>query len=68
MSKYYVNDHAQANGDHEVHNEDCYWLKLTISKAYLGEYPNCELAVTYSKLIYPQSDGCAYCAPACNHG
>jgi hypothetical protein len=68
MSKYYVNDHAQASGDHEVHKDGCTWLGLTISKTYLGEYSNCFGAVAKAKEIYSQSDGCAFCSPLCNHG
>ena len=41
MSKYYVNDHAQNSGDHEVHKGDCYYLSLTLSKTYLGEFSSC---------------------------
>ena len=68
MRKYYVNDHAQSSGDHEVHQDNCYYLSLTISKTYLGEYTNCLGAVTEAKKKYPTADGCAYCSPACNHG
>ena len=45
MEKYYVNNTAQSNGDHEVHTENCYWLSLVYSKKDLGFHPNCESAV-----------------------
>ena len=31
MASYYVNDNAQPNGDHEVHESGCYWLGLARS-------------------------------------
>ena len=68
MSKYYVNDHAQDSGDHEVHKEGCYYLSLIISKTYLGEFLSCFGAIVEAKKTYPTADGCAYCSPLCNHG
>ena len=38
MADYYVNDTAQANGDHEVHKQGCYWLTLVVSRTYLGNF------------------------------
>ena len=29
MKKYHVNEHAQSNGDHEVHNQNCPFLPLS---------------------------------------
>jgi len=68
MDKYYVNDHAQANGDHEVHKDGCYWLKLAHSTTYLGLHYSCATAVAEAKKHYGQSNGCAFCASACNTG
>jgi len=68
MEKYYVNDHAQTNGDHEVHKDGCYWLKLARSTTYLGYHYGCATAVTEAKKHYSQSNGCAFCASACNTG
>jgi len=65
-SNYYVNDHAQANGDHEVHKESCLWLALAVSKTHLGIFTNCRDAVARAKLFYPLADGCAFCCPECN--
>ena len=66
MAKYYVNDNAQDNGDHEVHKNGCVWLPKIVSKTYLGEFSNCHDAVKAAKKIYPTSDGCATCSPACH--
>jgi alkylhydroperoxidase family enzyme len=65
---YYVNDNAQANGDHEVHKDGCGWLALAHSKTYLGYFATCREAVETAKLKYRQSNGCAYCATACHTG
>lgn len=66
MTKYYVNDNAQSNGDHEVHTQECMWLKQAVSKTYLGEYSSCHGAVTKAKTIYRQSNGCKFCSPVCH--
>ena len=67
MARYYVNDNAQANGDHEVHKEGCEWLEKVASKTYLGEFDSCHGAVAKAKRdCYASSDGCAYCCPACH--
>jgi hypothetical protein len=68
MTRYYVNDNEQANGDHEVHVPTCSWFDQIKSKTYLGDYASCGPAVTEAKKTYPQSNGCAYCCPACNTG
>lgn len=64
MAKYYVNNDAQSNGDHEVHKEGCSWMPG--SKIYLGDYTNCKDAVKKAKEYYPQSNGCYYCANDCH--
>lgn len=66
MKKYYVNNNAQSNGDHEVHNQDCPYLSSIISKKYLGEFSNCEDAVAEAKKTYSESDGCKTCSEACH--
>lgn len=68
MASYYVNDNAQSNGDHEVHVSTCTYFPLIKSKTYLGEHSSCVPAVAKAKTIYWQSNGCAYCCPACNTG
>lgn len=67
MNNYYVNDHAQENGDHEVHRDGCAYLNLVRSKTYLGLFLNAIPAVQKAKMLYyRQSNGCAYCAPEAN--
>jgi hypothetical protein len=61
---YYVNNNAQSNGDHEVHEEGCRYMPE--NKKYLGEFSNCQDAVKEAKLTYPKSDGCKTCSPACH--
>lgn len=67
-SHYYVNDKPQSNGDHEVHEDGCYWLGLVQSKTYLGYLNSCREAVTAAKKVYWQSNGCRHCSPACHTG
>ncbi len=64
--KYYVNDTAQQNGDHEVHEEGCYWLTLARSKTYLGVFSSCHGAVLEARKHYHQSNGCTHCCNACH--
>jgi hypothetical protein len=66
MAQYYVNQHAQTNGDHEVHVQGCTWMPHQNNLVYLGDFTNCALAVQTAKRWYPHADGCAYCSPACH--
>lgn len=66
MSRYYVNNIRQSNGDHEVHVEGCSWLQLATSTRDLGEHLTCITAVAAARRIYPSANGCAYCAPTCH--
>lgn len=66
MSRYYVNNTPQANGDHEVHKEGCFWLNLAASARDLGHHLTCVTAVATAKNIYSTANGCAYCAPVCH--
>jgi hypothetical protein len=66
MPQYYVNDNAQENGDHEVHEEGCSWLDMVVSKTDLGSFTNCSGAVAKAKRIYPTADGCKHCSPECH--
>ena len=66
MPNYYVNDTAQPNGDHEVHEEDCYWLSRAILTTHLGWFMNCVGAVAAAKQRYSRANGCAHCSPACH--
>ncbi len=64
--KYYVNNKAQSNGDHEVHTENCRYLPNSDNRKYLGEFSNCGDAVKEAKKIYSQSNGCYYCSRTCH--
>jgi hypothetical protein len=64
MKKYYVNNRAQSNGDHEVHEDGC--KDMPSDKKYLGEYSSCDGAVKEAKKTYSKSDGCATCCPSCH--
>jgi hypothetical protein len=66
MKKYYVNDNAQNNGDHEVHKEGCIYLPEIISKTYLGKFYSCENAVKEAKKTYSTADGCKTCSEECH--
>lgn len=66
MDRYYVNQTAQANGDHEVHKLGCFWLGLARSTLDLGDHPDCRSAVRAASAYYQRTNGCAVCAPACH--
>jgi hypothetical protein len=66
MDKYYVNKHAQSNGDHEVHKSGCTYMPLTENRIYLGEFSSCKGAVTEAKKTYTKSNGCYYCSRECH--
>lgn len=66
--RYYVNQNAQDNGDHEVHTLSCSFLPDEENRTYLGDFTNCPPAVTEAKRHYPQSNGCFYCSRACHTG
>ncbi len=66
--RYYVNKNAQSNGDHEVHTASCSFLPLEHNRLYLGDFTGCTAAVVAAKRHYSQSNGCYYCATACNTG
>ena len=67
MDKYYVNNNAQDNGDHEVHKEGCYWLSLANNTRYLGYFASCRPAVEKAKESFSTADGCKYCCPDCHN-
>ena len=66
MASYYVNDKAQANGDHEVHVSTCSWLPAPANRTYLGEFSNCAPAVTKARQRWTQVNGCYYCCNPCH--
>jgi hypothetical protein len=67
-ASYYVNRNAQQSGDHEVHTTTCKHGAQEQNRLYLGRFASCEDAVRAAREHYRQSDGCAYCAAACDHG
>ncbi len=64
MSRYYVNNRAQNNGDHEVHTTGCNYMPS--DKIDLGDHDNCRSAVQRAKTYYNQSNGCYHCSNACH--
>jgi hypothetical protein len=66
MKKYYVNDNAQSNGDHEVHHEDCRYLPSLQNRTYLGSFSNCRDAVKEAKKHHTQVNGCKTCSTECH--
>jgi hypothetical protein len=66
MARYYVNDRAQTNGDHEVHDESCRYLPSVEHRTYLGNYTNCRDAVREARRKYSQVNGCYYCSRECH--
>jgi hypothetical protein len=66
MPTYYVNQNAQANGDHEVHTNMCAHFAKIQNRLYLGDFTSCAPAVAQAKKIYSKADGCFYCCNACH--
>lgn len=65
---YYLNNKPQANGDHEVHSEDCIYLPYPENRILLGLFYTCEAAVLEAKMRYPRIkvNGCYYCSRNCH--
>lgn len=69
MAFYCVNRNAQSgSGDHEVHdiNSTKGCLPQPLNRVDLGWHDGCASAVRAAKRIYPDSNGCAWCASACH--
>jgi len=68
MPYFCVNENAQSNGDHEVHDtastRGC--LPDLSNRVDLGYQATCAEAVTAAKQVYPQSNGCYHCAEPCH--
>lgn len=71
MAKYVLNNNAQTNGDHEVHNatEGCKYMPRS-NFSELGEHSSCHSAVAHAKQknYLWKVNGCYYCCPSCNTG
>ena len=70
MASYCMNNRAQPNGDHEVHNlaVGSWCLPAEHNRIPLGQHPTCQSAVATAQLAYPslRTNGCYYCANACH--
>jgi hypothetical protein len=64
--RYYVNRNAQANGDHEVHQQTCTQGPAVENRQFLGDFASCGPAVREAKRTYPTANGCFYCSTACH--
>lgn len=64
--KYYVNNNAQASGDHEVHTSTCYYFYMIYNRTYLGEFETCQEAVREAKKRYSRANGCKECCRPCH--
>lgn len=64
MARYYVNDNAQSNGDHEVHKDGCQFMPR--NPTYLGEHSSCDTAVAAARKKYRTANGCYTCSRACH--
>ena len=66
MAEYFVNQSAQANGDHEVHAIGCLYMPSPLGRQYLGNFPGCAEAIAAASRIFPQSNGCYTCCRPCH--
>lgn len=67
MAHYYVNDNAQANGDHEVHRDGCTYMPNPGNRTFLGDYYTCHPAVRVAQRKYPRTaNGCYWCSRECH--
>lgn len=60
MSHYFINNHAAANGNHEVHALGC--RSMPPDKAYLGNFENVGEALVEARKDFWQSSTCGKCA------
>jgi hypothetical protein len=68
MDRYYVNDAAQATGEHEVHKSGCSCMPDPNDCRYLGQFSDCRDALRKARRVYPRVDGCYYCCHLCHTG
>ena len=61
--RFYVNQNAQNNGDHEVHRATCSWLPESENCQYLGDLATSQEVVREARKYYNQVNGCYYCCP-----
>lgn len=65
---YYVNENAQSNGDHEVHEEACSYLPKEENRIDLGDFAGCAAAVSEAREYFTQVNGCVHCSEECHTG
>lgn len=64
---YYVHTQKDAQGDYEVHTENCSHLPLPQNRELLGAYPDCHSAVIRASMRgYSPVNGCYWCCRACH--
>ena len=56
--RYYVNQNAQDNVDHEVHVSSCDYFSREENCHYLGDFNSCFPAVLEAKKYYSRANGC----------
>lgn len=69
MPYYCVNQNAQSNGDHEVHDLTpgaCNRLPASYNQQALGYHATCRSAVQEAQKMYWRSNGCWYCCSSCH--
>jgi hypothetical protein len=64
MYEYFIDRHAQPNGDHEVHRSGCSCLPA--DRDSLGEHIDCHAALAAADGRYPQANGCFWCCRECH--
>ncbi len=67
MANYYVHTLKDAQGDYEVHTENCTKLPSISNREYLGSFTNCRDAVTKARTRgYTPANGCYHCSRECH--
>jgi hypothetical protein len=59
MAHYFINNHAQANGDHEVHCVGC--RRMPTDKRYLGNFKSVGDAMMEARTESWQATDCVSC-------
>lgn len=70
MAIFILNQNAQANGDHEVHNltTSCIFMPQPQNQIPLGEHLHCSSAVLLAKKTWSKAriNGCYFCCRDCH--
>jgi hypothetical protein len=62
---YYVSQHANSNGDHEVHRKGCPYRPRGVEARLVGVFNCCGPALDAARQHYRQVNGCYHCAHHC---